>query len=109
MKDEEIIRWYKSMTEELGIDLVTLFKALKNGIWTKGGYYTDILEKTPTFVNRPEIGICSFYDEIDENYNTLVHDENVACIYTYHYECRIRQTRLKDYGKTWALTKEELL
>ena len=99
----------EDIEDELGIDLITLFKALKNGIWTKGGYYSDQLEKEPSFVERPEIGMCRFYDECDENYNTLLHDENVMCIYSYNYEIMIRQTRLKDYGKTWALTKEELL
>jgi len=98
----------EDIEDELGIDLLTLFKALKEGIWTKGGFYSDILEEEPVFVARPEIGICSYYDELDENYNTLVHEEDVVCIYTYDYEIMIRQTRLKDYGKTWALTKEEL-
>lgn len=100
---------YKAIEEELEVNLITLFKALKNGIWTKGGFYSDTLEEKPVFIGRPEIGICSYYDEVDENYNILLHDENVMCIYTYDYDFMVRQTRLKDYGKTWALTKEELL
>lgn len=107
-KDYDELRKYKEIEQELGVDLVTLFKALKNGIWTKGGFYSDTLEEKPVFIGRPEIGVCSYYDEVDENYNILLHDENVMCIYTYDYDFMVRQTRLKDYGKTWALTKEEL-
>lgn len=99
----------EDVEDELGIDLKVLFKALKNGIWSKGGYYSDVLEKEPHFVERPEIGLCSYYDEVDENYNTILSDRDVMCIYTYDYEIMVRQTRLKDYGKTWALTREDLL
>ena len=85
-----------------------LFKALKNGVWSKGGFYTDELQEKPVFISNPEIRLCMFYDEIDENYNNIKHKENVWCIYTYDYEITVRKTMLKDYGKTWALTKEEL-
>lgn len=98
----------EDIEEELGIDLITLFKAIKNGIWTKAGWYSNILEKEPVFVNRPEIGMCSTYGECDENFIPTFEDKNVMCIYTYDYEIMVRQSRLKDYGKTWALTKEEL-
>ena len=39
MTNEEIVKWYNSTTEELGIDLITLFKALmmKNISWYKKG------------------------------------------------------------------------
>ena len=99
---------YEDIDEELGLPWPIVYKALKDGIWTRGGFYSDILEKEPVFVGRPEIGICSSYDECDENYETTFSDKDVMCIYTYDYEIMVRQTRLKDYGKTWALTREEL-
>ena len=73
----------ENIEEELGIDLVTLFKALKCGVCIKDeGYFnnTDIyfhpleMEFVIEWANKDNMG----------------------------YEC------LKDYGKTWALTKEEL-
>lgn len=74
----------ENIEEELGIDLITLFKALKNGIYYKYkpyGYDYKISKcrKCHLTGNR-----------------TLVVD-----YHTYKYLC--------DYGKTWALTKEELL
>ena len=73
----------EDIEEELGIDLVALFKALKCGVCIKDeGYFnnTDIyfhpleMEFVIEWANKDNMG----------------------------YEC------LKDYGKTWALTKEEL-
>ena len=71
----------EDIEEELGINLVTLFKAFKNGIYIKnqGGVH---YHKQP--------------------YNTL--EENIA------YFRRLFEKQFVDnYGKTWALTKEELL
>ena len=74
----------EDIEEELGIDLITLFKALKNGVYYKYkpyGYDYKISKcrKCVLTGNR-----------------TLIVDRH-----TYKYLC--------DYGKTWALTKEELL
>lgn len=105
---EVYVKPYKDIEEELGIDLITLFKAMKNGIWSKGSFYDDKISDTPTFIARPEISLCSFYEEVNDDCETIKMEENVWCIYTYDFELQIRQTMLKDYGKTWALTKEEL-
>ena len=75
----------EDVEEELGIDLITLVKALKDGIYTnkwlhKTKYGIDLERK------RFE-GHCSGdYGVVETSY--------------YYF---------KDYGKTWALTKEELL
>lgn len=75
----------EDIEDELGIDLITLFKALKNGIWiydTNGiGMPTYIFKKGLSFnyCKQPSI---QYYD---------------------------RLFYLEDYGKTWVLTKEELL
>ncbi|MCR4661654.1 MAG: hypothetical protein K5765_06635 [Clostridia bacterium] len=70
----------EDIEDELGIDLITLFKALKNGFYTKNVHYTgygmgvSIIQK------------CLWNEEWQDD--------------VYYF---------KDYGKTWALTKEELL
>lgn len=71
---------YKFIEEKLGIDLVTLFKALKNGIWI----YDN---GNPFFTSR--IKLTMQLDAI-------------------HCSISDIEVLLKDYGKTWALTKEEL-
>lgn len=74
----------EDIEEELGIDLHTLFKALKNGIYYK---YK---------VRSGEYRISECRKCYLTGVGTLVVD-----YHTYKY--------LYDYGKTWALTKEELL
>lgn len=67
----------EDLEDELGIDLVTLFKALKEG-------FVDENEEYHHFSNL-------FIDEIE-----IFDSYEKVSFY------------LKDYGKTWALTKEEL-
>ena len=82
---ENELKQYKDIEEELGIDLITLFKALKNGIWI---YDTNgIKMSTDLFTNGLTFNYCE--QPSIQYYDRLFY--------------------LKDYGKTWALTKEELL
>ena len=74
----------EDIEEELGIDLITLFKALKNGIYKKGEH--NICFDTKLRFMKNEFYLAQPFDE---NYQYIV--------------------KTKDYGKTWALTKEELL
>lgn len=79
----EYLKDLKTIEEELGIDLITLFKALKNGCYvkTKNGIFL----KTNTDIRiRPH--------------------SNQWQLYFFSYS----RVFTKDYGKTWALTKEEL-
>lgn len=77
------MRQYKTIEKELGIDLETLFKALKDGIYFKvkdkiyftNGLNLDFKEKALFEFN--EYGDYEIYE-------------------------------LDEYGKTWALTKKEL-
>lgn len=88
-KDLERLEQYKSIEEELGIDLITLFKALKNGV-----YYFD------------EQGQLIYsYVWLTDNYvDTGVHNK-----LSYSFETAYNETLLfKDYGKTWALYKQDL-
>lgn len=77
----------EDIEDELGIDLLTLFKALKDGVWIKEEYSSEIRKHDVRGVFNGGIivisKICS-YPECDFS----------------EYSC--------DYGKTWALTKEEL-
>ena len=75
----------EDIEEELGIDLITLFKALRVGIWYKG--HKDIY-----FVK----GVC--LDLVGEFFELWVEGHKILDGLQIH---------LKDYGKTWALTKEE--
>ena len=85
----------EDIEDELGIDLITLFKALRNGIWTNQEQcYGD--EKQ---------GKIRFFQV-----RLLLEENAVGCIHNSMWKGKevIRTLYLKDYGKTWALTKEEL-
>ena len=73
---------HEDIEEELGIEFVTLFKALKNGIYVNEDY-------------------CDY--GTTDNFLT---PDNLDC----DLNLKAFNTHLffKDYGKTWALTKEEL-
>lgn len=71
---------YKDIEDELGIDIVTLFKALKKGIWI----YDN---GNPFFTSSIKLAM-----QLDAIYCSISDIEVL----------------LKDYGKTWALTREEL-
>lgn len=94
----------EDIEDELGIDLITLFKALKNGIWVnettgeceqlKGLHFI----KSNNLVAEIDCGspliisICeTWYEDLD----------NVMLKTGYEWFA-------DEYGKTWALTKEEL-
>ena len=71
---------YKRLEQELGIDLITLFKALKHGIW--------------------------IYDDGNPFFTSIIKlSMHLGAIYCFTSDIYVL---LRDYGKTWALTKEEL-
>lgn len=85
---------YKFIEKELGIDLITLVKAVKDGVWCKCCLFNEvkISHQKPDFIllkNKCLVQECD---------DGSLHSSDYF-IY-YHF---------KDYGKTWALTKEELL
>lgn len=87
---EDVKHWMseiKRIEEELGIDLITLFKALKNGIYWKDDngkiYYFDLKGSVLDFNEK------------------MIVDNPIDDIYGETF-------LLKDYGTTWALTKEGL-
>lgn len=79
----------EDIEDELGISLEVLFKALKEGIYR---FYEEF-EDEPPYIYYLAVDLC--YDDANEKEWCLVGLTN-----TPYY--------LKDYGKTWALTREEL-
>ena len=78
---EEKLCQLEDVEEKLGIDLITLFKALEDGV-----YYLN---------KQKELRWC-------QSRNLVISQKSLR-VYRHHYKL------FKDYGKTWALTKEELL
>ena len=79
----------ENIEEELGIELITLFKALKNGIWENDKYCNKILYLKPE----------DFTIILKEKYIYYEWGWPGPDYFIYYFN---------DYGKTWALTKEEL-
>ena len=79
----------ENIEEELGIDLITLFKALKNGFYFK--YKDKTLSSNDYFF---QISVTSKGNFI---FDIVVHNLSFLLI------------KFKDYGKTWVLTREEVL
>lgn len=89
-KDLEVLEEYKSIEEELGIDLSILFSALKIGV-----YYFD---------NHGQL-IHDYVSLISNNIDVGPHDKLSYSFMTFYD----RQTlSFEDYGKTFALTRKEL-
>ena len=78
----------EDIEEELGIDLITLFKALKNGVC----YYSNS-QLTKDAVYPISNFLTDYNDKLSYSFMTRFEKQLL------HF---------KDYGKTWALTKEEL-
>lgn len=76
------LKLLEDIEEELGIDLITLFKAQMEGFYVKTvcGIFPVLLSEWRFNLIKKEVHRIKFSD---------------------HYY-------FKDYGKTWALTKEEL-
>ena len=82
----------EDIEDELGIDLITLFKALKtNKIFIKADYNGESIMPCNCFSLNLN-GCADYYFSCQ--YGVVNED------YDFYYT--------KDYGKTWALTKEEL-
>ena len=78
---------YEDIEEELGIDLLTLFKALKEGV-----YY-----------RHPSFGIQEYQAGL-----VLANDVKHNIVLGLDHRLTSIVVFFEDYGKTWALTKEEL-
>ena len=79
---------HEDIEEELGIDLVTFFKIRKH-----------CNDRKPIFIKDKD-GITKSSCRVELCYKSVA-------VYTGDYGADLYP--LKDYGKTWALTREELL
>lgn len=93
---EKDLKVLEDIKKDLGIDLATLFKALKNGFYTKttglGNKNWD--EPIITKIRTPNL--------------KLNHITHKLCFERKAHRFSISTYEFEDYGKAWALTKEEL-
>lgn len=99
LKDEELttkldsvhkLGQLEDIEEKLGIDLITFFKAMEEDIWIKWNdkiMFVRYDDKYPVFCEG--ILFCTVRNVCDKDHESY-------CL------------SIDDYGKTWALTKEEL-
>lgn len=80
---------YQSLEEELGIDLITLFKALKDGIWIS---LDNVFFNTLIYKSSSDLSL-KFY--LGKWYIAYYHSLNGGRFYL----------DLKDFNKTWWLEK----
>lgn len=113
---EMMADYFKRIMElenELGVDLITLFKALKNGAWLRTGFMgTCYIDGKPIFIEPQDLKLTLYpyyYEErMEEKYCSRCQYETALCLHDMEYEDASNIAKVKDYGKTWALTKEEL-
>ena len=89
-KDLDRLEEYRKFEEELDIDLITLFKALKNGIYYfayDGQLVHDYVSLINNYID------AGAHDKLSYSFMTLLEKQILL---------------FADYSKTWALTKEEL-
>ena len=85
----------EKLEDEIGIDLVTLFKALKNGeFYSKHPETGEV-----SWILLPQLYYCTRKWLI--GCNSMIWNKQENCRDS--WDCDP-----KDYGKTWALTREEL-
>ena len=87
------LKHYEDIEDEIGTDLIALFKALKQGY---------IYEKLEDEITKRDVDMLDFRDGIkgvclDKSYGI---DNYKQCYQTLKY--------INGYGKSWALTKEDL-
>lgn len=89
----------EDIEEKLGIDLVTVFKALKEGI-----YYKKDKNAIEHFIPNDEYHLVLDCNGSIRKLNYWL--LSIIKVDTNEY---INDFWVSDYGKTWALTREELL
>lgn len=85
----QVIGEYEDLEEELGIDLLTLFKALKDGIWIS---LDNVFFNTLIYKLSSDLSL-KFY--LGKWYIAYYHSLNGKTFYV----------GLKDFNKTWWLEK----
>ena len=89
-KDLDLLEEYRKIEEEFGIDLITIFN-IYNKLNTQKSIYTKLCSE----IKEHHLYGCYFVIDFNEMaFRELDYDSD--CLY------------FKHYGKTWALTREEL-
>lgn len=83
----------EDIEDELGCDLINLFKALKQGY---------IYVKLEDGIIKREVDMLDF----KEGVRCVLFDK--SCQVDNYMQCYQMLNYIQDYGKSWALTKEEL-
>ena len=81
----------EDIEEELGIDLITLFKALKNGVYH---FASDGV-------------LIHDYGWLEDNYFYPEPHDKLSCSFRSNYEDELFY--FKDYGKTWSIDKKDFM
>lgn len=91
----------EDIEEELGIDLITLFEALKQGSCGVAYMFVqnDYNENYKKGLIKPLIINYIRKKSNEKSFQLNLYDS---------LTCKYYMVDTKDYGKTWALTKEEL-
>ena len=115
----QIVGKLEDIKDELGIDLTTLFKVFVDGIWIKESCSYLDSEELERFKHKNS----SYYDKenklifcpgIKADTEKVIQTKPALTVTLlegktiYYLITPIVSVLLKDYGKTWALTKEEL-
>ena len=96
----------ENIEEELGIDLIILSKALKNGIYEKIEPSKRNKKPEPRFWSYEDLALG--YQWYSNEYEAIQNDTTIYEGHEFGLLVSGELVRLEDYGKTWALTKEEL-
>lgn len=95
----------EDLEQELGIPLEVLFKALKDGIIPKQHFEDDeLIDNKENKVYKISLVVYKLQNTIEYYLSNIRYQYGDA-------NCGIDSgcsVELKDYGKTWALTREEL-
>ena len=83
-KDLDLLEEYRKLEEEIGVDFITLSKILKQRFVYDSG--------------QVKIEVLGLHIKSDELYLYGFIEDTTHAVYL----------RLKDYGKTWTMTKEKL-
>ena len=82
-KDLDLLKEYRKIEEEIGIDLITLFKATQQGIWMK-------------------------HDKDFYFFDNLIVDLKNKCLVQIVSDDEVETFPFDSYEEDWGLTKEEL-
>ena len=109
----KILGDYRELKDRLGCDPMKVVKALTEGCWIRDGFSgVCYLDGEPQFIKPSNllIGLNYYFERDSKNdWDSEKRYEDCLCIFNMYYEDIDQIARLSDYGKTWALTKEELL